>query len=341
MPEPRGSVSEMLIDRLRKPPHRIFAVDAPTEDPLSGDDLHLSLYLCYELHYRGLDGVDEQWEWEPSLLAVRRNLERAFEEALCSIVPREAPAGSIEDALRRAIADETSPSLSRYLADEGTLDQFREFVVHRSAYQLKEADPHSWAIPRLDGRAKAALLEIQSEEYGSGNADEMHAELFRQTMRGLDLDVSYGAYVDRIPGFTLATVNLLSLLGLHRRLRGAIVGHLALFEMTSTEPNARYAAALRRLGADASVIRFYDEHVEADAGHEIVAARDMAGGLISDEPALASDVLFGAKALLLMEGRFAERVLGAWHAGRSSLRSPLDVELDGDAQLRPAAAVGG
>ena len=40
----------------------------------------------------------------------------------------------------------------------------------------------------------------------------------------------------------------MSLFGLHRRRRGAIVGHLALFEMTSSVPNRRYADGLRRLG---------------------------------------------------------------------------------------------
>ena len=40
----------------------------------------------------------------------------------------------------------------------------------------------------------------------------------------------------------------MSLFGLHRRLRGALVGHLAAFEMTSSIPNRRYGDGLRRLG---------------------------------------------------------------------------------------------
>jgi Iron-containing redox enzyme len=339
-PQPRGPLSEMLLARLGGAPRRLWSGSIPHDDPLSGDDLHLALYVCYELHYRGFDGVDDAWEWEPGLLALRNRLELIFEDALLAAVPRAEPDGPIEDALRGAIAEDTAPSPSRFLEASGTLEQFREFVVHRSAYQLKEADPHSWAIPRLDGGAKAALVEIQSEEYGSGKAEQMHAELFRTTMRGLGLDDSYGAYIDHVPGPTLATVNLMSLFGLHRRWRGAIVGHLALFEMTSTEPNARYAAALRRLGADPSVIRFYDEHVEADADHEIVAARDMAGGLIAQEPGLAADVLFGAGALLQLEGRFASRLIDAWRVGDTSLRMPISEERPhGGAQLRPAAAI--
>ena len=116
------------------------------------------------------------------------------------------------------------------------------------------------------------------------------------------------------PASTLATVNLMSLCGLHRRLRGAIVGHLALFEMTSSIPNRRYATALRRLGFDdPAATDFFDEHVEADAVHEAVAAVDLAGGLARLEPALARDILWGASALVASRG--AGRG-GCWTPGR-------------------------
>ncbi len=66
-------------------------------------------------------------------------------------------------------------------------------------------------------------MEVQSDEYGGGRPERMHSVLFANTMRALGLDDTYGAYLDRLPGITLATVNLMSLCGLHRRLRGAIV----------------------------------------------------------------------------------------------------------------------
>ena len=40
------------------------------------------------------------------------------------------------------VAADDGSSLSRFLQSRATVDQFREFVIHRSAYQLKEADPH-------------------------------------------------------------------------------------------------------------------------------------------------------------------------------------------------------
>jgi len=327
LPEPRGAVSEHLFARLARPVHALPPAPAlVVDDPLADEDLHLSLYLCYELHYRGLPGVADAWEWEPSLLALRRELEAVFEGGL-----RDAlgdPAGDVDpgevDLALRAIDDaDDAPSLSKHLERRGTLEQVLEFVVHRSAYQLKEADPHSWALPRLTGGPKAAIVEIQADEYGGGRAERIHAQLFADAMDALGLDDRYGAYLDAIPGITLATVDLMSLFGLHRRWRGAIVGHLALFEMTSAVPNRRYASALRRLGLGERATAFFDEHVEADAVHESVAAVDLAGGLVRQEPGLGRDVLWGARALALLEGRWARHLLEAWEEGRSSLRAPL------------------
>jgi hypothetical protein len=326
LPEPRGAVSDLLLAALPRP---VTGVPAPA--PSSFEDLHLALYLCYELHYRGLPGVDDEWEWEPSLLALRATLEREFEAELRRAVATPMPSGTMDVDLRAIEDADDGLSLSKHLERDGTLAQFLEFVVHRSAYQLKEADPHSWALPRLHGGPKAAMVEIQADEYGGGDAGRIHAALFARTMDALGLDSAYGAYVDRLPAVTLATVNLMSMLGLHRRLRGAIVGHLALFEMTSSIPNRRYGNALRRLGFGPDATGFYDEHVVADAVHESVAAVDLAGGLAAQDPALVPDILWGAAALAFVEDRFARHLLESWAAGRSSLRAPIE----------PPAAVAG
>jgi hypothetical protein len=148
----------------------------------------------------------------------------------------------------------------------------------------------------------------------------MHATLFADTMQELGLDPTYGRYVELLPGTTLATVNLMSMFGLHRRLRGAAMGHLAAFELGSSIPNREYGRGLRRLGFDGRVCVFYDEHVEADAVHDMIATYDVAGALALEEPRLAGDVVFGAAALELLEGRFAAQLLSAWGEGRSSLR---------------------
>jgi len=111
----------------------------------------------------------------------------------------------------------------------------------------------------------------------------------------------------------------MSLFGLHRRWCGAIVGHLALFEMTSSIPNRRYAEGLRRLGFDGDATLFFDEHVTADAVHENIACVDLAGGLARQEPNRTADILWGARALAYLDRRWIEHVLGAWEREESSL----------------------
>ncbi|MFD0887352.1 iron-containing redox enzyme family protein [Streptosporangium algeriense] len=351
LPAPRGPVTAFLFERLTRPPHAFDPPPAGTDDAAGpGEDLQLALFTCYELHYQGFEGVDDAWEWEPSLLALRRTLERRFEEWLARAVPppvagestgkpggrlngepaRESagkPGGgsAVEPervcrVLTELVAEAEGPPLAAFLERRADPEQFREFVVHRSIYHLKEADPHTWALPRLRGRAKAALAEIQADEYGGGRRERMHSELFRATMRGLDLDDSYGAYLDRVPAITLATVNLMSLFGLHRARRGALLGHLAVFEMTSSLPNLRYGRGLRRLGGDVTACRFYDEHVLADAVHEQIAAHDMCGGFAAAEPALTGDILYGAACALALDRLFAEHVLDRWTRGATSLR---------------------
>jgi hypothetical protein len=327
LPCPVGQWTERLFEVLRLSPGTEIPwgdLSIPG-DPISDLDLQLALYVSYELHYAGFDGVDERWEWAPEVLGFRAEMEAAFERAVDDLTPPNDPTelARVGESLQAIVAEDGGPPLSRYLETRGTREQMLEHVVHRSPYQLKEADPHSWAIPRLTPAPKAALLEVQFDEYGGGRADRMHSVLFANTMTALGLDDTYGGYLELVPGITLATVNLLSGFGLHRRRRGALVGHLAAFEMTSSIPNRRYGNAMRRLGYDKAVTDFYDEHVEADAVHETIAAWDLAGGLARDEPDLAEDILFGARALLALEGRWAEHLLGCWEAGETSLRRPL------------------
>ena len=329
LPEPRGELSAYLVEHLRQKPHELPSPPPVREDPLFGDDVQLTLYSAYELHYRGFDGVDEDWEWEPSLLAWRRDLERSFEDALRDEVgPVQVDPDGIVAHLDRLATPGDGPSLSGWLLENGDGEHVREFCAHRTAWQLKEADPHTWVIPRLYGSAKAALVRIQADEYGDGVEEDIHSELFALTLRELGMDDRYGAYLNVLPGSTLAGTNVVSMFGLHRRLRGAAVGHLAIFEMFSVLPMGHVSDVLARLGASTWARLFFDTHVVADADHQTIAARDLAGGLVAQDPRMATDVLFGASAIGMIEGRVAQDAIAAWEAGRTSLLAPLPAASD-------------
>ncbi len=320
LPWPRGPLSEAVIAALRGSPGTLSSTP-PVEniDVLADDDFELALYLCYELHYRGV--TDEGWEWDVDLLRFRAEMERAFLNRLRdeTVYERHVAAEDVGTALDTLISVPSGPSLSAHFVESGTLDQMREFCVHRSAYQLKEADPHTFAIPRLASEAKAALVEIQYDEYGLGDAANMHATLFANTMVALGLDPSYGSYVEILPAATLAKVNLVSMFALHRRWRGALVGHLVVFEMTSIQPMGRYSQALERLGVGPEGRRFYDVHVQVDARHAVIARDRLVAGLMSTEPYLGADVLFGASAVTMLEQRFTDHLLTSWDQNISSL----------------------
>ncbi|GIM93633.1 iron-containing redox enzyme family protein [Paractinoplanes toevensis] len=318
LPAPRGAVSTAVIDLLGGKAATLPRTTTPDDD----EDLHLALFVCYEMAYRGWDGVDDRWEWDPELLRLRAALEQRFEADLHALAgpPEHVDPETVPHRLTELVTADDGPSLSGRLRSRATYEQFREFVTHRSVYHLREADPHTYVIPRLAGRPKAALIEIQLDEYGGGVVSKMHQELFKRTMSWFGLDLTYGAYVDAVPAATLATNNVMSLFALHRRNRAALLGHLAAYEMTSSIPNRAYAGGLRRLGGDASATAFYDEHVEADAVHEQIAAHDLCGSFAVAEPELAGDVLYGARCALALDARWAGTVLASWDAGRSSLR---------------------
>lgn len=326
LPGARGELSAAVIATLRGA-RRPLPRDLSGADPW-GADLQLALYLLYELHYQGFADVDDRYEWDPELLRLRAAAEDRFLTALRrEVTPGDDVGGTLAELLLEPVTDDGN-SISHFLHRQGTWWQVREYTVLRSPYHLKEADPHVWVVPRLRGRAKAAMVAIEYDEYGAGRAEAVHAELFAALMRDLGLDSGYGRYLDAAPAPALATVNLMSLLGLHRSLRGALVGHFAAVEVTSSPGSRRMAAALRRLGAGPAAVRFHDEHVEADAVHEQVVRHEVVGGLLEDEPGLAADVVFGIRATSHLEERLARWTLAAWRAGRSALCRPLEASPD-------------
>ncbi|TNM69192.1 iron-containing redox enzyme family protein [Streptomyces sp. NP160] len=323
LPGARGPLSEAVLAHLRGPSGALAGACAPHLDAADpyGDDLQLALYACYELHYRGFEGVSDDLEWDPALIALRRRLEERFLAAVRGDVAGGDDVAGEVDAL--LVEDVDAVGVSAHLRRRGELWQLREHVALRSTYHLKEADPQAWVIPRLDGPAKAALVTVEHDEYGAGRPERMHARLFADMMLELGLSDRYGAHVDVAPAAVLAEVNLMSLFGLHRALRGALVGQFAAVELTSSPGSARMVRAAERLGCGPATVGFYAEHVEADAVHEQVVRRGVIAPLLAAEPHLAADVVLGIQAAGLLDARLTEHLLGAWSQGRSALRGPL------------------
>ncbi len=328
LPSERGPISRWLFARLRGEANRSRPrIDVP--DALVDDDLHVSLHTLFDLGYRPFDDVDAGRERDVRVMELRNELEDLFWTAVrneccdaggdrwTELARTEGPRSAAEMML----AAFDGPSLSTFVEHDATEQQFREFLIHRSAYQLKEADPHTMGLARLrPGIRKSAVASIQFDEYGEGRAGRSHAELFAAALREAGLDDGYGHYVDVLPGPTLATGNLLSLFAGRREFVAHLVGHLALFEMTSVTPMSRYSRAAARLGFGAAVQGFYDVHVVADTHHGQLGRRVLLGDGRHDDELDPYELVLGAHALLRVEDRFTRSVLACWSRGESSLR---------------------
>jgi hypothetical protein len=328
LPRPRGPLSRYvtaLLDGTAEtvaPDSRLDVVLSRTSDLLTDEDFHLALWMLNELHYRGFAGCDDH-EWDPATVSLRGRLDALFEREL-----REATSATVDAALassddvveqiQHVIAHDGGPSLASYLQREATREQLLEFLVQRSLYHLKESDPHSFVIPRIDGPAKAGLAELQYDEYGAGRPERLHATMYGEALEACGLDRTYGAYVDRVPGHTLAVNNVMSLFGLRRRLRGAALGHLAAFESTSSVPCRRIAAGIERVGLPDVAAAYFHEHVEADAVHEQMVLSDVCAPLVRVEPELGPDVVFGVAACLALDGLASTALLAGWRDDNES-----------------------
>ena len=170
---------------------------------LTDEDLQLSLAVCYELHYRGFDGVSEDWEWEPALLAAARRPRAAAPRraARTSSAPCRRPRSRSTGSWPTLIAADDGPSLSSYMAKQGTLEQWREYLTLRSVYHLQGGRPaHVRHPPPVAGGPRRRWSRSRPTSTAAAARERMHSELFAGLMRDLGLDAAYGAPVERGPG---------------------------------------------------------------------------------------------------------------------------------------------
>lgn len=310
-PEPRGALSAAIFDAMRKGSLPTFL---GAMRPKGDADAQITLWALYEQHYRGFDDVDAGLEWNPTLLTVRAGLERDFESLLRERFVPPQRTTPFAEAFFEYVSEYEAPSLAKHVQSHADRSQVLQMLKARSIYQLKEADPTTWAVPRLPGVPAVALMALQFDEYGAGNPRQQHAQIFARGMEACELNAAYGAYINDVPTEVLAQNNAMSLFGLNRRWRGAAVGHLAAFEADSSLPSQQMVRGLRRIGLPEAIAAYYVEHVEADAVHEQLAVREICEPLVRAEPELLDQVFLGAFTCVDLEARTARSLLAQWAA---------------------------
>ena len=316
LPLARGPLSRHVIQTLANDGAPTQSVTLGTGDVIGDSDAQLALWIIYELHYRGFDGVAADREWDTGLLGLRRAIEARFEAELRAetkgVVGSVPADGDVGQQLLDLVAADDGPSAAAFLHRRASREQILDYLRERSVQQLKESDPQSFVLPRLDGAAKVALAELQYDEYGGGRPERLHATMYGDALEAAGLDRTYGAYIDETSGLSLTCCNVMTMFGLNRRLRGAAMGHLAAFEASSSVPSRKVAAGIARVGLPDAVAAYFHEHVEADAVHEHVASNDICGAMVAADPSLREDVLFGAASSVYLDSLSGAELLDRW-----------------------------
>ena len=162
LPAPRGPLGASLTDLLVHPPRDTDVVDdevltrwrdaATTADPLTDDDVQLTLWTLYALHYRGFEGVDDAWEWDPGPAArCGASWRTPFEAALRDQVPAPTATAAEREAVAAALFAMTAPGPGR--ASPATSAGRRTRRRPRSSSSTGRST-RSWRPTRTRGRSR-------------------------------------------------------------------------------------------------------------------------------------------------------------------------------------------
>jgi hypothetical protein len=299
-----------LADRLAA---ALDAGEAPALDQLvarsAGDrrDEALALSLVHDLHLAPLDVVGRRarWQHHPAVAALKATLESRllarFDELATEAGADEPPphadqaaAGSAEAtvaAVRALAAGDLVPPLYDWVATEATADQLRWFLAAEGGPDGGFDDLVAICQVGLAGEPKLELAVNYWDEMGRGRAADVHTDLHRRLTAALDLapaprhELPVEALERSLLGSTLAT---------NRWLQPEMVGALGLVELQAGPRCRRVATALRRVGAPADAVPFYQEHATADPRHGKDWLHRVIAPLAAD-PAWAAGIERGAR----------------------------------------------
>lgn len=205
--------------------------------------------------YADLLDIEEQWVVP---------LARRAEEAAPDFGSREKLMAALKDRL--ATEEREGPSEDeRFIAEDTNLDQFRSIVTDFAVDGLVESQSHLGIIKRLPAKARTAVLRVLIDEFGCGNDDQEHAQLYTRLVTELGLPTELEYYVGVAPEECFAYVNLFHWFADRAPAPEYFLGGYAYFESAVLYGFKCYEAAAQRLGIENG--NYYREHLYIDTFH--------------------------------------------------------------------------
>ncbi len=296
LPQARGALSASILDFLTGRTARIHSPRSPhaTAGGVDDDDFQLAFWLLNVTQSASFDGVDDRRPTSLRAQTTRWYLAQAMEDELRRQLRPVAPVGT-EAELRDHL---TRTRCRPQLGTEGRPAALIRAFAAKAPYLAWEADPHTLALAHVEQPLKQPLGEIQAGEYGVG-FDRTHAQIYRECLEVLGVRLQDA--LDHAPAAGFALANLAWLFGSDRRLRGAAVGQLCLFETDSVAPCRAAVDAWERAGLPRRGRRWYEVHVMADDEHADVIEDRLLPLLCRETPWLIEDAAFGMTATAYVE----------------------------------------
>ncbi|MFF9021999.1 iron-containing redox enzyme family protein [Streptomyces eurythermus] len=152
-----------------------------------------------------------------------------------------------------------------YLAEQATREEFAYVVREFALDGLTEAQNFFPAVPRLPIKAQMAVMRVLIDEFGCGNLQQAHSQLYRLLLAELGLPQEPEHFLDTTGDETFQFLNVFYWLTQRAPHVEYFLGALAYLEASIPDAFTHQARACARLGIRHG--RYYTEHLHIDTFH--------------------------------------------------------------------------
>lgn len=203
-------------------------------------------------------------------MAILEKIEQSWIIPLVATIEADTPALASRAEWIRALDDllaqeRAGSAAGDYLAKRASRKMFTAVVAEFALDGLTEAQNFFPAVARLPIQAQMPVMRILIDEFGCGNINQAHSQLYRNLLTELGLPLDLNNYSDTTSDETYAFLNVFYWLTQRAPHVEYFLGALAYLEASIPTAFAYYAHACERLGIENS--QYYTEHMHIDSFH--------------------------------------------------------------------------
>lgn len=252
----------------------------------------------------------------PVIAAVKYRLEQQWElseKAKYAATLESLPA--VEDFpewVKQHVASHHSNELHpifKYLRDEASLEQMREFFVQETPLEMLFGDILAFMLPGVYGSIKVEFVKNYWDEVGHAVDARVHRNLRGDLMKVLDIPVdNYVANSDFLVIEELELINMYLSLATNRAKLTELIGTMLATELMIPGRFEYQIAGWKRLGFTDTQLAYHLEHVTVDAEHALDWLYHVVMPILREDATVMKDIVFGVNRRLDTAARVSDRL---------------------------------